>query len=309
MIHVVAFQVFTSESEPYLYVTDSICLSGMPLLGNQVTAKEYLQYATEDLSMDAPRGVINALGNAKRALHLTIDSTLNAYGLLARNRRVSFPRKLKLLDAAGLFSLSILNTLNVERNAMEHEYVAPTSARVSEVVDVTRLLLLATERMRQYVVYECLAGWRATNSHGIVQLNPFQGVLSFFRVFGEHVKIVGSPGQPPEAALLPIRTAKGALIPGVSIDPTPIWSVKLRLGNLDEWPALLKPVIDQAEIFHGSRFTEPAIYHNTVRLGMIVHMPRVENPEALEALERLLDVGRRVLDFGDFTFQSVENNP
>ena len=304
----VTFQVFTSESEPYLYVTDSVCLSGMPLLGNEVTAEEYLQYATEDLNTDTPRGAINALGNAKRALHLTIDSTLNAYGLLARSRRASFPQKLKLLDAAGLFSLSILNTLNVERNAMEHEYIAPTSARASEVIDVTRLLLLATERMRQYVVYECLAGWRATNTHGIVQLNPFQGTLSFFKVFGESVRIVKSPGQLPDEALMPIRTSKGALIPGVDIDPTPVWSVKLSLGNLDEWPPLLKPVIEQVEFFHGYRFTDPVVYENTVRLGMIVHMPRVENPEARKYLEHLLEIGRGVNDFSNFTFQSVENN-
>ena len=305
VIQVVSLQVFDSESEPYLYVTDSISLSGMPLIGNEVTANEYLEYAKEDLDSDTSRGIINAMSNAKRALHLAIDSTLNAYGLLERSRRASFPQKLKLLDAAGLFSLSILNTLNIERNAMEHEYRSPTRVRVGEVVDVTRLLLLATERMRQIVVYECLAGWRATDTHGIVQLNPFRGTLSFFRVFGENVRIIGA-GESSGAFLLPIRTTTGALIAGVSIDTVPVWSVKLGLSNLDEWPPLLKPVIAQAEAFHTNTFTTPVVYENTVRLGAYIHLPRVQDPEALE---QFLDgTGRRVHDFSGFTFQSVEDS-
>jgi hypothetical protein len=299
---VVVFQAFISESDPYLYVTDSVSLSAPSLLGNDVTADEFLQYATEDLSTATSRGAINALGNAKRALHLTIDSLLNAYGLLAKNRRVSFPDRLRLLDAAGLFSLSILNTLNVERNVMEHEYKIPTNARVQEVVDVTRLLLLATQRMRENVVYECLAGWRANNIHGVVQLNPNQGYLSFFKVTGENVVIVESP-EPPTAALLPIRTSKGGLIPGVGIDTSPVWSVKLALSNMDEWPPLLRPIIDQSELRFGTRFTEPVIYEDTVRVAMQVHLPRVKDQESLA---RYMAAGKPILDFSEFTFESMD---
>lgn len=305
MVHVVTYQLPDSDLDPYLYITDSVCLTGIPLLDNKVSAEDYLRFAAEDLGTDNARGAINALGNAKRALHLTIDSTLNAYGLLARNKRASFPQKLKLLDAAGLFSLSILNTLNLERNAMEHEYVAPTSARASEVVDVTRLLLLATERMRQYVVYECLAGWKATSTHGILQLNPFEGYLSFFKVSGEGVRISGPHTSLPETALLPIRTPSGGLISCVTIDPDPLWSVELGLRNLNEWPPLLKPIIEQAEVFHGNRITDPVFYEDTVRLGMTVHLPRAADPEGLR---RLMAAGRGVLDSGSFTFLPIRRD-
>jgi hypothetical protein len=127
---------------------------------------------------------MNALGNAKRALHLTIDSLLNAYGLLACNTKINFPKKLELLDTAGLISLSILSTLNLERNVMEHEYRVPSSLRVQELIDVGRLLLLATLRMGGHVPYGCLAGWRLDQKLGVVQLDPGRGTLSFYDVDG-----------------------------------------------------------------------------------------------------------------------------
>jgi hypothetical protein len=51
-----------------------------------VTAEQYLRYAVSALEDGSDRGSIDAFGHAKRALHLTVESILNAYGLLARNR-------------------------------------------------------------------------------------------------------------------------------------------------------------------------------------------------------------------------------
>jgi len=137
---------------------DSVSLNGCPLTDIDVTAEQYLQFAARDLEDESERGAVNALGNVKRALHQTVDSLLQGYGLLARNTRLSFPRKLELIDAAGLFSLSILKTLNDERNLVEHDYRLPTHARVQEALDVVRLWLLATRRLSEYIVYE---SWRA----------------------------------------------------------------------------------------------------------------------------------------------------
>jgi hypothetical protein len=63
--------------------------------------------------------------------------------------RLSFPRKLELIDAAGLFSLSILITLNEERNLVEHDYRVPAHPRAREALDVVRLWLLATRRLSE----------------------------------------------------------------------------------------------------------------------------------------------------------------
>jgi len=145
------------ESEPFAYLMESVSLNGCPLTNIDVTAEQYLQFAARDLQDESERGAVNALGNIKRALHQTVDSLLQGYGLLARNRRLSFPKKLELIDAAGLFSLSILRTLNNERNLVEHDYRMPSHARAQEALDVVRLWLLAARRLSEFVVYEALA--------------------------------------------------------------------------------------------------------------------------------------------------------
>src|SRR5215469_1771455 len=169
------------ESEPFIYLMESVNLNGCPLTNTDVTVEQYLQFAARDLEDASERGAVNALGNIKRALHQTVDTLLQGYGLLARNRRLSFPRKLELIDTAGLFSLSILKTLNNERNLVEHDYRVPTHARAKEALDVVRLWLLATRRLSEFVVYESLAGWRDDQTLGVVQLNPALGLLEFFK--------------------------------------------------------------------------------------------------------------------------------
>jgi hypothetical protein len=64
--------------------------SGIPVI-TQITPRQYLEYARADFPAGDERGLINAQGNIKRALHLMIDTVLQNYGLLAQNKRISFP--------------------------------------------------------------------------------------------------------------------------------------------------------------------------------------------------------------------------
>lgn len=52
---------------------------------------DYLEYAKRDLTTPDTRGAINALGNAKRAIHLSIDALLKLWGL-TDFARANFPR-------------------------------------------------------------------------------------------------------------------------------------------------------------------------------------------------------------------------
>jgi len=117
------------ESDLFTYLMDSVSLNGYPLTDTDVTAEQYLQFAARDLEDESERRAVNGIGNAKRAIHQTVEALLQAYGLLARNQRLSFPHELELIDQAGLFSLAILNTLNLERNVVEHEYRVPSHAK------------------------------------------------------------------------------------------------------------------------------------------------------------------------------------
>lgn len=234
--------IFIDPSDPYTYLMDSTSLSGLPLADIDVSAEEYLQFAADDLASDTKQGFINGIGNVKRALHLMIDSLLNSYGLWARNKRLGFPDKLKLLEHAGLFSLSILKTLNLERNVIEHEYRVPTKGRVQEMIDVGRLMLLVTQRMTEYVPNECRAGWRDGDIQGIVQLNPGAGLLSFFKVTGPTATTEYEGQQ--VTMLKNMRFINGTLQPGVEIVPDAIWKHELGFKNIAEWEPLLRPIIE-----------------------------------------------------------------
>jgi hypothetical protein len=282
------------DSDPFTYLMRSVEFNGSPLV-TDVTAEEYLQYAAHDLEDESARGSMNAMGNAKRALHLTIESMLNAYGLLAQNTRTSFPQKLHLLDAAGLFSLSILNTLNLERNVMEHEYRVPSPQRVQEVIDVGRLLLLATQRMGEYVPYECLAGWRADGTLGVVQLDPGRGLLTFFKVTGQSRTLDGSQ----VSVLERIRNRDGRLLPGVEIDQNPMWEFNLRFNNKADWGPVLRPLIKLTEIQRG---VDPAIVRSSsVSVSMRITLP-IYRQELEDSIGTVLSGGPPVLDYSDFAF-------
>jgi hypothetical protein len=285
------------ESEPFIYLMESVSLSACPLMYTDVSPEQYLQFAAEDLEAESKHSAINALGNVKRALHETVDSLLQGYGLLALNRRLSFPRKLELIDAAGLFSLSILNTLNEERNLMEHDYRVPTHARAQEALDVVRLWLLATRRLSEFIVYESLADSRTDQTLGVVQLNPALGLLSFYKVNG--------PSRQDEfegrqyTFLLQIRTPRGGLAEGVEIDPEPVWSVELRYRNRADWQPLLRPIV----ALNGYRYGVDGAVVTTsgVRISMRLNLA----PPAQEQLQEWMQNRRRAsptLDYGKFAF-------
>ena len=285
------------ESDPFIYLMDSVSLNGCPLTGAEVTAEQYLQFAAADLEDTSERGAVNGIGNAKRAVHQTVEALLQAYGLLARNQRSSFPQKLELIDEAGLFSMAILNTLNLERNAVEHEYRVPARARVQEVIDMARLWLLATKSLREYVAYESLAGWRADEALGVVQLDPARGLLSFFKAAGP-VKEDELEGK-QYTFLEPIRMAGGVLAPGVEIDPRPLWSVALRYQNRDEWGPLLRPVV----ALNAARYGVGAAVVSLpgVQVSMRVTLPLAEQERVREFLGSGR-MGSAVLDYAGFEF-------
>jgi len=285
------------KSDPFIYLMDSVNLNGCPLTDTDVTAEQYLRFAARDLEDEFERGAVNGIGNAKRALHQTVDALLQAHGLLFRNKRTAFPQKLELIDEAGLFSLSILNTLNLERNVVEHEYRVPTHARVHEVIDVAWLWLLATRRLSEYVAYESLAGWRADQTLGVVQLDPAQGLLSFFKVVGPS-QVYEHEGK-QYTFLEPIRMSGGGLTQGVEVDPTPVWSVTLSYKNRDTWRSLLRPVVALNEARYG--IDGAVVRQGGVEVSMRVTLPLAEQARIREFMSGD-EKGSPILNYAKFVF-------
>lgn len=117
----------------------------------ETDALTFLKFASADLQEPPPRGIVNALGNAKRAVENRVDSLLYAYGMNAHDKRDSwtYPAKAKKLRQAGIPVRDVLQNMIVfVRNDLEHEYKIPEKQiDVKNCVDIAELFLLATDDM------------------------------------------------------------------------------------------------------------------------------------------------------------------
>tara|TARA_R110001583_G_scaffold18574_1_gene73774 strand:+ start:557 stop:1192 length:636 start_codon:yes stop_codon:yes gene_type:complete len=113
------------------------------------TALDYFDFALKDFeSGDGERFKINAFSNAKRALHLQVETLANAFGFKKafNNKTPNFHDYLKYCNKCGVITPRILKKLNKIRNAVEHDYYSPTKDEVENIIDVVELFLAATER-------------------------------------------------------------------------------------------------------------------------------------------------------------------
>jgi hypothetical protein len=111
--------------------------------------RTYLTFAQEDLSeINSQRTRVNALSNAKRALHFQVDLLSEFLGIehARLGKRLSFPQKLEFCVNCGVVGPRILSKLNRLRNAVEHEYYLPTKEEAEDFVDVVELFLGATNQ-------------------------------------------------------------------------------------------------------------------------------------------------------------------
>lgn len=103
---------------------------------------EYLEYAKLDIQQGNTKGAINGLGNAKRAIHLTIKNILFTWGLLTAFRKASFPQKLKIFEELNAFLIKTIEALNRKRNIVEHEFESIGISEVEELIDIAEMFLL-----------------------------------------------------------------------------------------------------------------------------------------------------------------------
>lgn len=104
---------------------------------------DYLEFARKDLEADREaRSIINAVGNAKRALHLQVETICAGYGYKPKSK--DFPPKLIFLRDIGIVAPKVLEKLNQTRNRIEHNYYSPTLEEANDFIDVVELFLYAT---------------------------------------------------------------------------------------------------------------------------------------------------------------------
>ena len=92
--------------------SDNYYLSMLFINPKGIEPREYIQYAKADLISKDTRGAINAIGNAKRAVHLLIDSLLEISGLAINFSSKKFPKKLDIIEKSEFFPTILINNLN-----------------------------------------------------------------------------------------------------------------------------------------------------------------------------------------------------
>ena len=119
-----------------------------------ISPKEFLKFAKEDLLSNESRSPINALTNSKRAIDCQIDEVLCRLGIdylalpdslhtFVRHFKfeddISF--KLKIIQCLNLAPGLIINKARSLRNKLEHSYVKPTIYEVKEAIDIADLFI------------------------------------------------------------------------------------------------------------------------------------------------------------------------
>jgi hypothetical protein len=103
-----------------------------------VTPPQYLAFAEKDLRSSGPRGFVNALTNAKRAIDCSIFNLLSGIGL---PEPYGFPSRLDLLQSLGLVAPRVIKKIVQLRNLLEHEYYLPKRAETEDALDIASLFV------------------------------------------------------------------------------------------------------------------------------------------------------------------------
>jgi len=129
-------------------------------------AEDFLDFANADLGLQEGdrRSVVNALSNAKRALHCQLDSIIIACGLHCHRATATanFSKKLATVSKLGVIAPRVLSKVNQSRNLMEHEYVSPSYESVCDFVDVVALFVAGTTQVTHWPVF----AWGPYNRSG-----------------------------------------------------------------------------------------------------------------------------------------------
>lgn len=120
---------------------------GVVNTGFEVSPREYLAFAEEELAKPAPQNRINCIAHLKRAADCQLDIFLHAFNLFthAQKNRLSFAAKLQFLDDIALISPRSLRRLNTVRNKMEHEFTIPDLPDLEAYADLVHAFVAVLE--------------------------------------------------------------------------------------------------------------------------------------------------------------------
>ncbi|MGI5348825.1 hypothetical protein ACQEU8_11600 [Streptomyces sp. CA-250714] len=229
------------QGSVFSYISPSLDTSEVRIPNVELTAEEYLDFATLDLIDGGSRGRVNSFGNSKRCIHLLVDELLWQYGLLPRNKKLSFPARLEMLGEFGILSARILRRLNIQRNIMEHDYVSPSIEATEDAVDVAGLLVLAAKTLRRRVVCEAVVGDASTGQHLLLSIDRKSGTMEFRELSAPPSMFTERDGTRYFSGLVRLPVANRAK--GVEISRDCVRSVDLAVHKKEEWKPMLEALL------------------------------------------------------------------
>lgn len=131
-------------------------VSGTSLQENifDISPKDFLRFAKEDLKDGDERGYINSITNSKRAIDSQIDETIEK--LISKSDNFNpivndflnyfefdsdIPIKLKIIHSLNLAPSLLISKSRTLRNKLEHIYKKPEVQEVKEALDVAELFI------------------------------------------------------------------------------------------------------------------------------------------------------------------------
>ncbi len=151
---------------------------------SSINPTKYLSFARKDIEIEkTDRTFINSISNAKRALHLQVETISKAFGFKSKKTKnnVNFHDHLEFCEKCGVLTPKILKSINKIRNAIEHDYYTPTEIEAEEFIDIVELFIAATDKY----IYQFPESLDITLNDSAKDKHPTLSVISLKPYTGE----------------------------------------------------------------------------------------------------------------------------
>ena len=301
------------DNVPFTYTMPTWFVGALPPPYTSVDDPgQYLNFALEDCRSGDDRGLVNAVSNLKRALHLRIDMLLYQFGLLEYYREKGFSAKLKLIEDVGLLPTVMFRNINRERTFVEHEYVVPDAERVDEALDVIRLLYLASEPVLASLMSEAVVGRSRSPTHAILRVEPMHGELRFFEIepMPDVRKTTTSGGEVEVISHYPRPMSKDE--PEYTTADSPFEVVPLNNERKRYWLPIIKWIVKLSanKEFRSGKLTsvggsDDYLVTTTVSFHVSVAQERGLTEASTKAMDRRIEMERKQKESEDSTTQTT----
>lgn len=280
----------TEDNVPFTYTMPTWFIGTLPPPYPAVDDPDmYLKFAMEDRKSGGDvRGLVNAIGNIKKALHLRIDMLLHQFGLFKHYGEKKFTAKLKLIEDLDILPTTMMRKINAQRTFVEHEYTVPAKEEIDEALDVIRLLYLASEEVLERLMSEAVVGLSRHPAHALLRVEPMHGELRFFEI--EPMPDVTTLGNGIEVVSFYPRPLLKEKPEYTTVD-SPFKVLTLDSGHKDEWLPIIKWIVAlSVEEFRSGRLTRVGDYdYGLVTTTVTYPLSVVQERGLTEAATKALD--------------------